>query len=262
MLSALKSKHLIYQLIQRDIASKNKGSILGNGWSILTSIATLAMYTFIFTKVFSAKWPHSNDENHFFYALQIYTGLIVYNFVSEILSRAPTLVTDQSNLIQKVAFSSEILPLIPLGSAFYFYIINSLIINIACVFLLEKWHPSSLLVPLTILPVASIALGLSYIISSLAVFIKDIRQVTYLSLPLLMFLSPIFYSSTTLSGWFKTLLELNPLSTSIEASRALYFHNQPLEVKVIFIQTFFGIILIAIGFNFFSRLKKGFSDAF
>ena len=126
----------------------------------------------------------------------------------------------------------------------------------------EKWHPSSLLVPLTILPVASIALGLSYIISSLAVFIKDIRQVTYLSLPLLMFLSPIFYSSTTLSGWFKKLLELKPLSTSIEASRALYFHNQPLEIKVIFIQTFFGVILIAIGFNFFSRLKKGFSDAF
>ena len=169
--------HLLIQLTRRDIISRNKGSALGNAWSILTSVGTLAMYTFIFTQVFAAKWPRGNQENSFVYALQIYAGLILFNFVSDMLSRAPTLVTDHANLIQKVVFPSEILPLVSLGSALYFFAINTAILNVASMLVLGEWHVWSLLGPLTIFPLALTTLGLTYFVSALAVFIRDVRQV-------------------------------------------------------------------------------------
>lgn len=252
---------LLYQLIQRDIISRNKGSLLGNAWAILTSAGTLAMYTFVFTKIFSAKWPQGDNANSLVYALNIYAGLIVFNFVSDMLSRSPTLVTDHSNLIQKVIFPSEILPLVALGTAFYFYLINCAILIIASSIISESWSPHVILAPFMILPVAATTLGLTYAISSLSVFVKDIRQIVAIALPLLMFLSPVFYSSNMMQGVFRTFLMANPLSSAIEASRALYFQSGTPDFRPLVWHSLIGFMIIAVGWWIFSRLKKGFADA-
>ena len=101
---------LIYQFAKREILGRYRGSILGLGWSFATPLLMLAVYTFVFVGVFKARWPGAESGGGGEFALQIFAGLLAFNFFSEVINRAPRLIVDQPNLVKKVVFPLEILP--------------------------------------------------------------------------------------------------------------------------------------------------------
>ena len=87
-------RNLIWQFARREVLGRYRGSVLGVGWSVLTPMAMLAVYTLVFRHIFKAKWPGVEDGNMSF-ALNLFAGLLVFNWAAEFLSRAPRLMTDQ-----------------------------------------------------------------------------------------------------------------------------------------------------------------------
>lgn len=177
----------------------------------------LAVYTFVFSIIFQSKWSGGNGSRTEF-ALVLFAGLIIFGLFSEVISRAPVLIIGNINYVKKIIFPIEILPYIALASAFSIYGEHFCLDNILYYFL---WRSACkyFLLPITLLPLILLTLGISWILASLGVYIRDTPQFVAIIITILMFLSPIFYSTTSIPVEYRKLLEINPLTFSIETAR-------------------------------------------
>ena len=105
---------LMLSLTGRDIKKKYKDSLLGALWGVLVPLIMLAIYTIIFSTIFSAKWKGIETHTKVDYAVLLFIGLIVYNFFAESLTRAPSAVLSNPNLVKKVVFPLLIIPMLAL----------------------------------------------------------------------------------------------------------------------------------------------------
>ncbi len=185
-------KSLISQFIIREISNRYKGSYLGIVWSFITPLIMLTIYTFVFSVIFQARWGTSGETNKVEFALLLFTGLVVFNVFSEVISRAPSLIIANSNYVKKVIFPLEILPIVTLGSALFQALISYVILILVMLILTGTFYWTAILFPIIILPLLLMILGLAWFLASLGVYIRDIGQVISIAIPALMFMSPIF----------------------------------------------------------------------
>jgi len=99
-------RHLIFTLVRREVAARYRGAMLGNLWALFTPLFMLAVYTFIFSVVFKARWSGGSDSRSEF-ALVLFAGLMVFNLFAECFNRAPRLILDNVNYVKKVVFLSR-----------------------------------------------------------------------------------------------------------------------------------------------------------
>lgn len=253
------NKLLIYQLIKREIAVRYRGSKLGMLWSFLTPILMLVIYTFVFSIVFKARWGTTNDNNIEF-ALILFCGISVFNLFSEILIQSPRLIIGNVNYVKKVLFPLEILPLTLIGSALFHYIIQLLILLLGILFTYSTIHWTIVFLPLVLLPLLLVALGLSWFLASLGVFIRDIGHIISLFMQGLMFLSPIFYPVSSVPEKFRALLFLNPMSYVVEDTRKILIWGQMPDWGFMGTSLLLSTIIVIIGYIWFVKTKGGFAD--
>src|SRR5687768_12437756 len=101
---------LLGQFARRMIEQRHRGSFLGLAWTVITPLLSLAIYTFVFGFVFGGNFTGLPDETNLDYSLGIFLGLVLFNFLSEVLSQSPSVIVSQPNLVKKVVFPLEILP--------------------------------------------------------------------------------------------------------------------------------------------------------
>ena len=143
-------RNLIWQFARREVLGRYRGSVLGVGWSVLTPMAMLAVYTLVFRHIFKAKWPGVEDGNMSF-ALNLFAGLLVFNWAAEFFSRAPRLMTDQPNLVTKVVFPLQVLPWSALLSSFFHALVSCAVWLAGCLLFGQGLHMSWLALPLVFL---------------------------------------------------------------------------------------------------------------
>jgi lipopolysaccharide transport system permease protein len=251
-------RQMIWQFVVRDVRARYMGSSLGFAWSLIPPLVMLAMYTFVFGKILKAKWGSSTSDNYGEFSLILFCGLMVYGLFSECASRAPSLIIGNGNLVKKVVFPLEILPVAAVGTALFNTLINlGMILLATAIFMKVSWTVV-LIVPLFI-PVIFYGLAAGWLFSSLAVFARDVGQALPIVLQLLMFGSPVFYDIHAVKD-LEWLIRLNPLSVLIEGSRAvLLFGRQP-EWEWVGISTLIGFCCMQISYIFFMKTKAAFSD--
>lgn len=219
--------NLIFALIKRDISSRYQSSFLGIIWSFLNPIFLLAVYTFIFSVVFKAKWTGGGDSKVEF-ALILFAGLIVFNVFSECVNRAPATVLQNANYVKKVIFPLEILPWVNLGASLFHASISIIVWMLFYIVVIGLPHITLLLVPVILIPLCFLVLGVSWLFSALGVYLRDVSQVVALLTTVIMFLSPIFYPVEALPQDYQGYLKINPLSLSISQIRdVLYWGKIP-----------------------------------
>ena len=113
------NRNLIVQMTRREVVGRYKGSVLGLAWSFLTPILMLAVYTFVFSVVFKARWGTDGDESKTQFALVLFVGMIVHGLFAEVLNRAPGLILSNVNYVKKVVFPLDVLPVIAMGAALF-----------------------------------------------------------------------------------------------------------------------------------------------
>ena len=256
----IKHRQLIFQMIQREVIGRYKGSVIGLGWSFFNPILMLAVYTFVFSVVFKARWGIDTNESKTQFAVILFVGMIVHGLFAEVVSRAPSLILSNVNYVKKVVFPLEILPIISLGAALFHSLISVSVLLLAFVFFNGFLHWTVIFLPLVILPFMCLILGLAWIFASIGVFIRDIGQAINLIVMILMFLSPVFYPITALPEEFRPWLLANPLTFIIEQSREVLIWGKLPDFIGLLIYIFYSILLMWLGFAWFQKTRKGFAD--
>lgn len=219
----------------------------------------LAVYTFVFSIIFQARWDVKSESKTEF-ALILFAGLIVFNLFAECVTKSPGLILSNVNYVKKVVFPLEILPWVSLGSATFHAIISWIVWLIAFIILFGFPHITFLFLPLIMLPLMLIIIGLTWGLASLGVYLRDVSQFVGIAVTVLMFLSPIFYPISALPEEVKPILSINPLTPIIEQVRNVaYWGKLPDLLSLISITTV-SIIIAWVGFIWFQKTRKGFAD--
>ncbi|MDP3281558.1 MAG: ABC transporter permease [Nitrosomonas sp.] len=254
---------LILQMVKREVIGRYRGSFLGLLWAFVNPILMLAIYTFVFGVVFKVRLDSQSTElydDKFAFALLLFTGLILFNLFSECLSRSPGLVLANVNYVKKVIFPLEILPLVSLGSALFHAGISFLVLFTFILVIDHSIHWTLIFLPVILLPLLLLILGLSWMLASIGVYVRDIGQFIGLILTMLLFMSPIFYPASALPESVRDYLFLNPLTFVIEQARAVTLYGQLPDWSGLVVYYMLASIVAWAGLMWFMKTRKGFAD--
>lgn len=251
-------RQLIRQLGSREIVGKYKGSFFGVFWSMFHPLLMLAIYTFVFTQVFSTRWVEGATTSDF--ALALFVGLIMHGFLAECLGRAPTLVLANPSYVTKIVFPLEILPY-PSVFASVFHAFASLgVLLLAKLLLTGSLAWTTVLFPLVLLPLVIQAVAYSWVLAALAVYVRDVTQIVGVLITALLFLSPVFYPLDRLSPQLRGLVKLNPLTIPIEEARQVLLWGRLPDWQALGVYTAVSILLALLAFALFQKSRQGFAD--
>jgi lipopolysaccharide transport system permease protein len=229
-------------------------------WTVAQPLAMLAIYTLVFRNVFQVRWPGTASSGNLDFALNLFAGLLVFQWASELLARAPRLILEQPNLVTKVVFPLPVLAWSALLAASFQLGVSVCIWLLACIWAGHQptlsWA-GSLLALLCLLPWL---LGLCWVLCSLGVYLRDLQQVMGLVLSGLIFLSPVFYPSSALPDWLQPVMALNPLSAPIEGLRGLVLHGGAAPWDAMLLTCASGIAASLLGLALMHRIRSGFAD--
>lgn len=247
-------------MIVRDVAGRYKGSAMGLAWSFLNPLFMLAVYTFVFSVVFKARWGGDGHDTKIGFAIVLFVGMIVHGLFAECVNRSPSLIVHNANYVKRVVFPLEILPTIALGSAAFHTLISTLVLIGALVVNGSDLHWEILLVPILMLPLALATLGFSWFLASLGVFLRDIGQLTTIITTALLFLAPVFFPLSAMPEEYRFLMQLNPLTLVIEQMRGAIIWGKIPDWDQYAIYLSVSFFVAWAGFWWFQRTRKGFAD--
>lgn len=253
------NRALIRALIAREVIGRYKGSLFGVLWAFLNPLMMLVVYTFVFSIVFKARWGTSGDSKIEF-ALILFAGLIIFNLFAECLNRSTGLILSNVNYVKKILFPLEILCVVCVGTAVFHATISYGVWLITYAIFYGVPHISVLFIPLIFIPLIFLMLGMTWIFSSLGVYIRDISQFAGALTAVVLFLSPIFYPADALPEKFQRLIILNPLTYFIETSRKVLFWGEIPDFREYLICLSLAFAVLVLGFAWFQKTRKGFAD--
>ena len=259
---ALLSKHnrsLIRRLVWREVSTRVVGTSFGLFHFAISPLFFLFVYSYIFSSVFTSRW--AGDKEAFGgFALRVYVGLISYQFFAEVVARSSLLVFENPSYVRKIVFPLEILTPSAVGVGLFSVAFNASVFACGYLVLNGVFPASSLSALLFWPPLIMLVAGLSWFLSVLGVFFRDLSQFVSTLTPALMFASPIFFPASAAPEHFKFVLTLNPLTYLIEGMRAAIFEGKwpnAAELAISYVLT--GLFACA-ALAFFRRSKGAFAD--
>jgi lipopolysaccharide transport system permease protein len=257
--SLWRNRELIGASVKREVLGRYRGSFLGLLWSFLNPIFMLAVYTFVFSVIFKARWNEQSDSKTE-YALILFAGLLVFNLFSECITKSPSLILSNVNYVKKVVFPLEILPWVTLYSALFHAAISLLVWLIAYVIFFGVPQITIFYLPIVVIPLVLMIMGISWILAALGVYLRDIGQIIGISVSALMFLSPIFYRISSLPVEFQSMMLLNPLTIPVEEIRNCLIWGVELNYNLLSLYWILSFLICCAGFAWFQKARKGFAD--
>lgn len=254
----IQNKYMIRNMVIRDLRTRYIGSFLGFFWTIIHPLTQILIYYFLFSVIVKIKLGSAYGGTNF--GLWLICGLLPWFFFSEIIDSSPDVILNQADIIKKSVFPSEILPLTLVLTAFVNHIIGFIIL---VAFLLISGIGISVKILLALPVLFSIgifAIGISWALSALNVFYRDIGQIVSVVLSVWFFGTPIIYPFDRVPEQFQTILRWNPMVHLVEAYRWALLGKTELEVKPLLIISIPILITFIFGGLFFKRLKPAFTD--
>lgn len=247
-------RELFLVLTFKEIKIRYKQTLLGTAWAILQPSALTIIFTVVFSlflKIDSGSIP---------YPIFAYSALLPWTFFSTALSFGALSVVNNGNLVTKVYFPREMLPLSAVGAAFFDFLMAAVVFAVMMIFYKISISATILFAPLIIVSILLLTTGVSLILATLNVLFRDIRFIIPLLLQIWLYLTPIIYSSEAIPQKFKFLYWLNPLAPLIETFRQITVQGQNPRVFDLAYAGLISIVIFALGFWFFKSRERIFAD--
>lgn len=258
--AALFTEHrdLIRSMVGRDLSSRYKGSVMGLAWAFITPAVMIAIFTVIFSGIFEAKFGAGGG--HLRFAVYLLCGLLPWNAFSEGVLRSTVALTENVNLVKRVVFPVEALPVKLALAALVQQLIGTIVLLIAAVIMQHTLHPTVLWLPVLLAPQLLATVGLGWLMASLGVFLRDIAQFNQLFFSAWLYLTPILYPEELVPPRFRWLVDFNPMAPLMRNYRRILLEGQRPDWRGLVITTAFALGCFLIGYWWFQRTKKAFAD--
>jgi ABC-type polysaccharide/polyol phosphate export permease len=251
-------RELLWGLVKRDFELRYKGSVAGWIWGVVHPIVLLVSYTFVFSVCLKqSPGPGEVTQN---FPLFLFAGMLPWLLFSETLQRSSTSLIDQSTLITKTVFPSEMVPIAIFLSSLVSHLIAVALALVGALVVLHRVSPALALFPLIVFLLALFAVGLAWIVASLQVYLRDSAQILLVVLTLWFWITPIFLSEQKFPRRLRFLLAVNPLTPIVRAYRQMLLGGawpHPMELLPAAI---WGAGTFVLGGLFFRYMKRGFAD--
>ncbi len=245
-------RELLKTSIKKDIRGKYKSSILGVIWSFLNPLLQLAVYAIVFPLIMKSNIPN--------YTVFVCCGLIPWTFFSTAISRTSFVMIENANIIKKVYFPREILPISIVTSEMVNFIISTVII-LAFVMAYGigfSWY--IVFYPVILIIQYILLIGISLLVSSITVYIRDLQHFIGILLQLLFYATPIVYGLDIIPESFRWILKINPMSYIIDGYRSIFYYQKMPDFVGLGIVLAISVILCIIGYLVFNKLQKRFAE--
>lgn len=249
---------LIRSMVLRDLTSRYKGSVMGLGWAIITPAVQIVIFTVIFSGIFSARF--GEQGGHLRFAVYLFCGMLPWIAFSDGVLRSTTAMTDNINLVRRVVFPLEALPVNLAFSALMQQLLGTVVLLIAAGLMQRTLHLTALWLPVLLIPQLLMTIGLGWLMTSLGVFIRDMAQVNQLALQACMYLTPILYPETLVPTNYHWLVDANPMAPLIRSYRWSLLEGRMPDWRGLSFTMAFALLCFGFGYWWFERTKKAFAD--
>ena len=253
-------RDLLGLLVKRDFTSFYKQTILGPLWFFIQPLFTTITFVFVFGNL--AGISTDGLPQPLFYM----TGIVMWNYFSECLTKTSTVFKDNANIFGKVYFPRLIMPLsvvtsnlVKLGVQFVM-----LTLLFAYFILTQNYTPQlsyfSLLIPIYLILMAAFGLGLGMIISALTTKYRDLSFLVTFGVQLFMYATPVIYPLSAAPEKYKYLISLNPMTPIIEGVRFALLGKGDFSFSALLYTTIVTILILLVGTITFNKVEKSFVD--
>lgn len=252
-------RELLWQFTLRNVEVRHKGSHLGLIWSFLNPLLMLGLYVLVFGYIFGGGFGILPRETRVDYALGIFLGLTLFQFVAELLGISSSIIVGNPNFVKKVVFPLEILPAANVGGAVFHLLISLGLVFVSMVLTGTSLSLGALWLPVIILPLVLLGLGVAWFLSALGVFLRDIGQIMQFISTALMWASAVFFTAQKYpAAW--VYLRFNPMLLAIDLTRDAVLWNRPLNYHHLAYLYAAGFAMCWLGHLTFRRMKPAFAD--
>ena len=249
---------LIWPLARRMTLARYRGSALGLLWALLTPAVMIAVFTFLFAGVFGARFTEGGTPWE--YALYLFCGLLPWTAFSETLQQSAAIVVAHANLVKRVVFPLETLPVAQALAALVTQLFGTAALLVATLLIRGRLHATALWLPVLLVPQLLLTLGGAWLVASLGVFIRDTAQVLGLVLMAWLYLTPIIYPEQVVPARFRPSLELNPFTPLVRSYRRTLLEGLQPDWAGLAYTAALATALFILGYWWFARTRKNFAD--
>jgi lipopolysaccharide transport system permease protein len=247
-------RDLLGFLVLRDVRIRYSQSVLGVGWALMQPFFQMIVFTVVFGRL-----AHIDSEG-VPYAIFSYTALVPWTFFATSLTFGIASLVNNMNLVTKIYFPREILPLASIGAAFVDFLVSAAILaGMLLIYGLAPGWISLWVVPLLGLQVA-LTIAVVLLGSAVLVFFRDVRFVVPLLIQVWMYATPIIYPVSLVPERFRTLYFLNPMAGIIDGYRRVLLTGEPPQLDALAAGAVVTLALLAIGSVFFKHAEPVFAD--
>ena len=245
-------RELLKTNVKKEIRGKYKNSFLGVLWSFLNPLLQIAVYAIVFPLIL-----RNTQENYVIFQC---CGLIPWTFFSTAISRSAFTMIENGNILKKVYFPREILPISVVTSEAVNFMISTIIILAFVIFGGLGITKYVLFYPLILVVQYLLVLAISLIVSSICVYVRDLQHFIGIFLQLLFYATPVVYSAETIPENFAWMLKINPMTYIIDGYRNIFYNQTMPDIKALLILFVILLFVIVIGYVIFNKLQKGFAE--
>lgn len=256
-------REMIFSLVRKDLRGRYKGSVLGFFWTFLNPFLQLM----VFTLVFSIIMPQDIDQ----YYLFLFVALVPWMFFASSVQDGSTSILRETNMVKKIYFPREVLPIATVTSGFVNMLLVFLVIFVTLIISGRGLSIQTIFyLPIVMIVQYVLCLGIALIVSSITVYFRDLQYILGILVMALQYMTPVMYDMSRVQdaaekmGWpqMVTLYNLNPMTPIVTIYRdILYYQNVP-KINTLIEALVVGIVFIVVGEILFKKLQKGFAEEF
>ncbi len=258
-----KYRVLIQNLVSRELKARYRGTVLGFLWSFFNPLLLMIVYTLVFGFIIPPRDP-AFGNNPLIYALFLFCGVLPWTWFSSSSLESSNVLMAQGNLIKKILFPVEILPVVVVISNFVHFVFGLPILFLFAMIMLKRLTVYVFFLPLVILVQFVFSLGFALLVSSLTVHFRDIKDILSNLLTFWFFASPIIYPMTFITirenPWLQLLLDLNPMTHIMQGYQNCVFFGEMIRWKRLGVTFLLALFLFILGYYIFDRLRDSFPE--
>lgn len=247
-----KYRQLLKSNVRKEIRGKYKGSFLGVLWSFVNPLLMTLVYAIVFPFLLKG-----SQEN---YVTFLVIGILPWTWFTTSIAQGTSTILGNGNILKKVYFPREILPISVITSGLVNFLISCIIIFIFLIFFGIGISFNILFLPIIVIIQYILSLGIIFITSSINVYIRDAEYIINFFIMMLFYGTPVLYSMDMFPTKIRMILNLNPMTPIIESYRDIFFYQKLPNFSSLGIVFLASVILLFLGIKIFKKLEKGFAE--